>query len=139
MCSIRKQCCETPNDLNARLQMPLAPLNASQTCNRRSKSSFRFHRQVASQSSQLFSTISLTRLLYSRLLSLYKLDASTFAGEEVLGSFRRLAGNVSCRQEGKESRRGATTCLCMLVKMAATSYVGLHRFCKMSKQSSPVL
>ena len=30
------------------------------------------------------------------------------------------------------------THLCMLVKMAATSYVGLHLFCKISRQSSPV-
>lgn len=30
------------------------------------------------------------------------------------------------------------TNLCILVKMAATSYVGLQRFCKMSRHSSPV-
>lgn len=42
------------------------------------------------QSSQLFSTVSLTRFVYSFLLSLYKLEASTLAGELVLGSFKRL-------------------------------------------------
>lgn len=41
-------------------------------------------------SSQLFSTVSLTRLVYSRRLSLKRLDASTFAGEEVFGSFSKL-------------------------------------------------
>ena len=69
------------------------------------------------QSSQLFSTVSRTRFVYSFLLSLYRFDASTLAGDEVLGSFRRD---------------------CMLVRMAATSYVGDQRFCRMSRHSSPV-
>lgn len=42
------------------------------------------------QSSQLFSTVSRTRLVYSLLLSLYKFEASTLAGEPVFGSLRRL-------------------------------------------------
>lgn len=42
------------------------------------------------QSSQLFSTVSRTLFVYSFRLSLYRLLASTFAGEEVLGSFSRL-------------------------------------------------
>ena len=46
--------------------------------------------EVLSQSSQLFSTVSFTRLVYSLRLSLYKFEASTLAGEEVLGSLRRL-------------------------------------------------
>lgn len=44
------------------------------------------------QSSQLFSTVSRTRLVYSFRLSLYKLEASTLAGEPVLGSLSRLQG-----------------------------------------------
>lgn len=43
-----------------------------------------------SQSSQLFSTVSFTRFVYSLRLSLYRFEASTLAGEEVLGSLRRL-------------------------------------------------
>lgn len=46
------------------------------------------------QSSQLFSTVSLTRLVYSFRLSLYSVDASTLAGDEVLGSLRRLHGSA---------------------------------------------
>ena len=69
------------------------------------------------QSSQLFSTVSRTLLVYSLRLSLYRLLASTFAGLLVFGSLSKL---------------------CTLVKIAATSYVGLQRFCKMSKHSSPV-
>ena len=45
---------------------------------------------LLSQSSQLFSTVSFTRFVYSLRLSLYRLEASTLAGEEVLGSFSRL-------------------------------------------------
>jgi hypothetical protein len=45
---------------------------------------------TALQSSQLFSTVSRTRLVYSLRFSLYRFDASTLAGEEVLGSFSRL-------------------------------------------------
>jgi hypothetical protein len=47
-------------------------------------------RKLPIQSSQLFSTVSLTLLVYSFLLSLYKFDASTFAGDPVFGSFSRL-------------------------------------------------
>lgn len=36
--------------------------------------------------------------MYSLRLSLYKFEASTFAGEEVLGSFKRLEGNpIQCQ------------------------------------------
>lgn len=42
------------------------------------------------QSSQLFSTVSRTRFVYSLRLSLYRFEASTLAGEEVLGSLSRL-------------------------------------------------
>jgi hypothetical protein len=42
------------------------------------------------QSSQLFSTVSLTLFTYSFRLSLYKLLASTFAGLLVFGSFSKL-------------------------------------------------
>lgn len=35
-------------------------------------------------------------------------------------------------------RRPYVPYLCMLVKIAATSYVGLQRFCRISRQSSPV-
>lgn len=45
---------------------------------------------LTSQSSQLFSTVSRTRLTYSLRLSLYRFEASTLAGDDVLGSFRRL-------------------------------------------------
>lgn len=34
---------------------------------------------------------------------------------------------------------GSCKRLCILVRIAATSYVGLHRFCKMSRHSSPLL
>jgi hypothetical protein len=50
------------------------------------------------QSSQLFSTVSRTRLVYSLLLSLYKFEASTLAGEPVFGSLRRLE-RTSARYE----------------------------------------
>jgi hypothetical protein len=69
------------------------------------------------QSSQLFSTVSRTLLVYSLRLSLYRLLASTFAGLLVFGSLSKL---------------------CTLVKIAATSYVGLQRFCRMSRHNSPV-
>jgi hypothetical protein len=69
------------------------------------------------QSSQLFSTVSRTLLVYSLRLSLYRFEASTFAGDPVFGSLSKLW---------------------ILVSTAATSYVGLHRFCRMSRQSSPV-
>lgn len=42
------------------------------------------------QSSQLFSTVSRTRLVYSLRFSLYRFDASTLAGDDVFGSFKRL-------------------------------------------------
>lgn len=45
---------------------------------------------VKSQSSQLFSTVSFTRLVYSLRLSLYRFEASTLAGDEVFGSLSRL-------------------------------------------------
>lgn len=53
------------------------------------------------------STISLTRLTYSLRFSLYRLAASALAGELGLGSWSNDW---------------------ILVRMAATSYVGLHRF-----------
>ena len=49
----------------------------------------------ASQSSQLFSTVSRTRLVYSLRLSLYRLLASTLAGLEVFGSLSRLSSHLS--------------------------------------------
>lgn len=49
-----------------------------------------FSRSTQNQSSQLFSTVSFTRFVYSFRFSLYRFDASTFAGDEVLGSFKRL-------------------------------------------------
>lgn len=39
--------------------------------------------------------------MYSLRLSLYRFDASTFAGEEVFGSLRRLEGNTIQRQHFK--------------------------------------
>lgn len=53
----------------------------------------------SSQSSQLFSTVSLTRFVYSLRLSLYRFEASTLAGEEVFGSLSRLG-------RGEESQHG---------------------------------
>lgn len=52
-----------------------------------------------SQSSQLFSTVSRTRFVYSLRLSLYRFEASTLAGEEVFGSLSRLG-------RGEESQHG---------------------------------
>lgn len=52
------------------------------------------------QSSQLFSTVSLTLLVYSLRLSLYRLDASTLAGEPVLGSLSKLRNGV-CQRGGQ--------------------------------------
>ena len=46
--------------------------------------------EIPSQSSQLFSTVSRTLLVYSLRLSLYRFEASTFAGDPVLGSLSRL-------------------------------------------------
>jgi len=71
---------------------------------------------ISSGSSQLSSTVALTLLTYSFIFSRYNCAASAFAGLFGLGSWSRL---------------------CMLVKIAATSYVGDHLFCKMSRQSSP--
>jgi len=45
---------------------------------------------VHTQSSQLFSTVSRTRLVYSLRFSLYKFDASTLAGDDVFGSLSKL-------------------------------------------------
>ena len=70
----------------------------------------------SSGSNQLSSTVNFTLLTYSFIFSLYNCAASAFAG---------LFGFGSCNK------------LCMLVKIAATSYVGDHRFCKISKHSSP--
>lgn len=70
----------------------------------------------SSGSNQLSSTVNFTLLTYSFIFSLYNCAASAFAG---------LFGLGSCNK------------LCMLVKIAATSYVGDHRFCKISKHSSP--
>ena len=108
------------------------------------------HITQALQSSQLFSTISRTRLLYSLPLSLYKFDASTLAGDDVFGSGSRLnrqsfcqyIDHISWRDGGPRcdilSSMSAETDLWILVKIAATSYVGLHLFCKMSRHNSPV-
>ena len=52
---------------------------------------------LAGQSSQLFSTVSLTLLVYSLRLSLYRLEASTFAGDPVFGSLSRLQ-DASCQR-----------------------------------------
>ncbi len=52
------------------------------------------HPEEKNQSSQLFSTVSRTRFVYSLRLSLYRFEASTFAGEEVLGSLSKLAGSA---------------------------------------------
>lgn len=68
------------------------------------------------QDIQLSSTVSRTRLLYSFRFSTNNRAASALAGLLGLGSCSRLW---------------------ILVKIAATSYVGDHRFCKMSKQRSP--
>ena len=102
---------------------------------------------VRAQSSQLFSTVSFTLFVYSLRLSLYRFDASTFAGELVFGSFSKLdlvsqflqgplPLPVPARRPLSVQRR--RTNLCTLVKIAATSYVGLHRFCNISKHSSPL-
>lgn len=50
------------------------------------------------QSSQLFSTVSRTLLVYSLRLSLYKFEASTFAGDPVFGSLSKLvqSGQLPC-------------------------------------------
>ena len=66
----------------------------------------------------------------------------------MLGSFRRLQiSTVSLRStysvvvsiSSRASKAAETTThLWILVKIAATSYVGLQRFCKISKHSSPV-
>jgi hypothetical protein len=53
-----------------------------------------FHLYVQAQSSQLFSTVSRTRFVYSLRFSLYKLDASTLAGDDVFGSLSKLLSSV---------------------------------------------
>jgi len=77
-------------------------------------SSFIF--SFSSGSSQLSSTVARTLLTYSFMFSLYSCAASAFAG---------LFGLGSCSSDWIE------------VKIAATSYVGDHRFWRISKQSSP--
>ena len=72
---------------------------------------------VSSGSSQLSSTVTFTLRTYSFMFSLYSCAASAFAGEFGFGSCRRL---------------------CILVRIAATSYVGDQRFWRMSKHSSPL-
>ena len=52
----------------------------------------------------------------------------------VLSELRALARNKYTYLFGF----GSCNKLCILVSMAATSYVGLHRFCKMSRHSSPL-
>lgn len=70
-----------------------------------------------SSSIQLFSTVSRTRFTYCDRWSLYKFAASTLAGDEMFGSFKSDWIDV---------------------KMLETSYVGDHRFCKISRHNSPV-
>jgi hypothetical protein len=67
------------------------------------------------------------------------LEASTFAGEDVFGSLSRLVP-VLVRNllNLYQTFQDPVAYLCMLVRMAATSYVGLHRFCNISKHNSPV-
>jgi len=55
----------------------------------------KFACNICHQSSQLFSTVSRTLLVYSLRLSLYRLDASTFAGDPVFGSLSKLKQNPS--------------------------------------------
>jgi hypothetical protein len=76
--------------------------------------------------------------VYSFLLSLYKLDASTLAGELVLGSLRRLEFQSVLAGFGNWFQELLHAYLWILVSTAATSYVGLQRFCRISRQSSPV-
>ena len=105
-----------------------------------------------SQSIQLFSTVSRTRLVYSFMFSRYRLDASALAGELVLGSLSRLyvppqeplatqqssIHSLPIHPSGESHRTAPRAHLWMLVNIAATSYVGLHRFCKMSRHRSPL-
>lgn len=65
---------------------------------------------------KLCSTHAFTRFSYSRRFSLYSWAAIELAGELGLGS---LSSD------------------CIEVRMADTSYVGLHRFCRMSRQMPP--
>jgi len=65
---------------------------------------------------KLCSTHAFTRFSYSRRFSLYSCAAIALAGEFGFGSLRSD---------------------CIDVNMADTSYVGLHRFCRMSKQIPP--
>jgi hypothetical protein len=71
------------------------------------------------QSSQLFSTVSRTRLVYSLRFSLYRFDASTLAGDDVLGSFSKLHHVSLVIRIVPEL--GWKAYLWMLVKTAATS------------------
>lgn len=66
-----------------------------------------------SQSSQLFSTVSFTRLVYSLRLSLYRFEASTLAGEEVFGSLSRLRpGHVSAERFSRPAISPSTSIDC---------------------------
>lgn len=71
------------------------------------------HAQASHDAVQLSSTHSFTLRSYSALLSLYSLAASLLAGLLGLGSHNRD---------------------CIDVSTAATSYIGLQLFCRMSKQ-----
>ena len=71
----------------------------------------------SSGSSQLSSTVARTLRTYSFMFSLYNCAASAFAG---------LLGFGSCNSDWID------------VRIAATSYVGDHRFWRMSKHSSPL-
>lgn len=63
---------------------------------------------------------------------------STLRRSQAMMYWGRSAGCVLSAHKGSLSLMPVVSHLCILVKMAATSYVGLQRFCKMSKQSSPV-
>lgn len=124
----------------------------------------RFHAVASESSIQLCSTVARTRLWYSFRFSRYRFAASAFAGlvlqmkwwngseagcqlctHHVLISGPRCHENAGLKHEMKQEERGephlfgfgSCSSDCILVRIAATSYVGDHRFWRMSRQSSP--
>lgn len=99
---------------------------------------------------KLCSTQAFTRFSYSRRFSLYSWAAIELAGELGFGSLssdcsqfmggRRENFNEHGRHIHDDRQHILWTdrwLTCIEVKMADTSYVGLHRFCNISKQMPP--
>ena len=86
------------------------------------------------------------RLAYSSIWLLYDISLgrspSLTSPQRPLPSPHQAADGLRTNNDPMEETHlpgfGSFSRLCTLVRMAATSYVGLHRFCRMSRHSSPL-